>query len=72
MSMDLMYGFNFISPVSASMSNMLSGSAFVMEYSMTLFGSSASSSIAYKHQTQSTDNYTSLLLEEQHFKESLK
>lgn len=47
-SMDLMYGFRRISPVSGSISNALSGSAVMMEYSMTLFGDSASSSTACK------------------------
>lgn len=46
-SMDLMYGFSRISPVSALISKASSGSAVMMEYSMTLFGDSASSSSAY-------------------------
>lgn len=45
-SMDLMYGFSLISPVSALISKASSGSAVMMEYSMTLFGDSASSSNA--------------------------
>lgn len=45
-SIDLMYGLSIISPVSASISKALSGSAVMMEYSMTLFGDSASSSTA--------------------------
>lgn len=45
-SIDLMNGFSLISPVDVLMSKMLSGSAFIMEYSMRLLGSSASSSTA--------------------------
>lgn len=51
-SMDLIYGFSLISPVSALISNALSGSAVMMEYSMTLFGDSASSSTACRRITQ--------------------
>lgn len=46
-SMDLMYGFSLISPVSGLISKASSGSAVMMEYSTTLFGDSASSSSAY-------------------------
>lgn len=47
-SKDLMNDFSLISPVLVLMSKTFSGSAFMMEYSMTLLGSSASSSTAYK------------------------
>lgn len=46
-SIDLMYGLSLISPVDVLMSKMLSGSAFMMEYSIMLLGSSASSSTAW-------------------------
>ncbi len=45
---DLMYGLSLISPVEVLMSKMLSGSDFMMEYSIRLLGSSASSSTAWK------------------------